>query len=435
MKDLSIFTFWALALLLAVQIPLAALLRSRLRSVSSQPQAAKAVSPEPTLPMATVILCLRGADPFLDDCLQGLVTQRYPNYRLQIVVDSREDSAWQVVEQTLKDLDSIQGLGLKQVQVSPLDIKHPTCGLKCSALIQAVSSLADDCEIVAFIDADTVPHSTWLRELAIPLADRTVGLTAGNRWYVPVENQWGSLVRYLWNSAAVAQMYLYTMPWGGSLALRRERFEQANLLERWKQALAEDVLLHSVMREQNLTVKFVPSLLMINREGCDLKSFTRWVSRQLVLVRLYHPYWWAIVGFTAMSSLMLGLAIGLLLSGVIAGQWQAAGLAAGGLALYLSGLVMLSLTIEHTVVQVAAARNEVIPKQSFSTLLKIVPAILLTQFVFSKAMFSAMRANVIEWRGIFYRIFSPWNIQLVKYQPYQTVESTLDRAASPVASL
>src|SRR5262249_33172047 len=49
------------------------------------------------LPPAAVILALRGADPSLVGCLTGLLRQDYPHYVVRIVIDSREDPAWNVV--------------------------------------------------------------------------------------------------------------------------------------------------------------------------------------------------------------------------------------------------------------------------------------------------------------------------------------------------
>src|ERR1043165_3087246 len=52
-------------------------------------------------PRACVILCLRGTDPFLKDCLTGLLHQDYPAYRARIIIDSETDPAWDVVHQRL----------------------------------------------------------------------------------------------------------------------------------------------------------------------------------------------------------------------------------------------------------------------------------------------------------------------------------------------
>ena len=56
-----------------------------------------------------------------------------------------------------------------------------------------------------------------------------MGVASGNRWYMPAEATAGSLVRYLWNAAAVVQMYWYGIAWGGSLAFKTKLLREAGL--------------------------------------------------------------------------------------------------------------------------------------------------------------------------------------------------------------
>jgi cellulose synthase/poly-beta-1,6-N-acetylglucosamine synthase-like glycosyltransferase len=423
MNELAIALFCTFLILLLIQIPFlvtfVATIRKHLSDVQRVTQEANDLSQD-LLPRTTVILCLRGADPFLSNCLQGLVSQNYPNYQVRIVVDSQEDPALDVVAKALDNLDR------KHVKISSLNFKYQTCSLKCSALIQAVSSLDDDCEVVALIDSDTVPHPTWLRELVVPLTDRKIGLTAGNRWYVPIKNQWGSLVRYLWNISAVLQMHFYAIPWGGSLAFRKERFQQLRLLERWQHTLSEDVILHSAMRELGLEIKFVPSLMMINREGCKLSDFIRWISRQLLMVKLYHSSWWEIVGYGVFSSLILVLLSILLLFSAATFQWHVLAWAVSGLAIYAIGLVSCICFLDREVRLLLAVRSEQIPILSLSTIAKIFLALPVAQFAFATSIILAMKIKTVEWRGIFYKIISPWNIRLVQYHPHRSLGAKVD---------
>ena len=71
--------------------------------------------------------------------------------------------------------------------------------------MQVVKSLDDSYEFIAQLDADTIPHRSWLRELAAALEGEHVGAASGNRWYMPTEPDCGSIVRYLWNAGAVVQ--------------------------------------------------------------------------------------------------------------------------------------------------------------------------------------------------------------------------------------
>ncbi|MGL5938778.1 MAG: hypothetical protein ACRC2S_00080 [Waterburya sp.] len=108
-------------------------------------------------------------------------------------------------------------------------------------------------------------------------------------------------------------MYLYQIPWGGSLAMKTELLRQTPLLKQWEHAFCEDTMLLTALQKLGLKLETVPSLIMVNREECDLQSFGRWVSRQLLNVRLYHPGWQPITIYGAVTTVIPLLAIVLLL--------------------------------------------------------------------------------------------------------------------------
>ncbi|MCA9269551.1 MAG: glycosyltransferase family 2 protein, partial [Planctomycetales bacterium] len=116
-------------------------------------------------PRATVIVALRGADPFLQDCLQAAMRQDYPDYQVLAIVDRADDPSWP----TLNKIAAEAPPGRLRADV--LRSPGATCSLKCSSLVQAIGQLDEACELVALLDADCVTHATWLRELAAPFAD------------------------------------------------------------------------------------------------------------------------------------------------------------------------------------------------------------------------------------------------------------------------
>jgi len=177
-------------------------------------------------PRTAVVVCLRGSDPFLADNLRAVLDQDYPDYSVHIVVDSPDDPAWDAVRKVVAQFDA------QRVRVTTLEERKETCSLKCSSIVQVVSRLDDSYEVVALADADTSPHRTWLKELVMAMADDDVGAATGNRWYMPSRSSVGAVERYLWNAAAVVQMFCYSVPWGGTLAIKREVFRKCNLLER-----------------------------------------------------------------------------------------------------------------------------------------------------------------------------------------------------------
>ena len=364
-------------------------------------------------PKVAVILCLRGPDPFLADCIRAILNQDYPTYELRVVVDSMDDPAWEVVAR------AVAGSGVQNVRVAQLTKRRETCSLKCSNLVQAVSDLDESFEVVALVDADTVPHTTWLRDLVAPFADPAVGATTGGRWYMPSEVSWGSLVRYWWNVAAVVQMYCYGIAWGGALAVKTEVFRQSDLLDRWSNALCEDTMLKTCLAELGLKVQFVPSLMMVNREGCDIAGYFGWVRRQLLTARLYHPLWPAVLGHGVLTFLGPLFALTVAVYAALAeSEWDTAVWALGGLVGYEVGLISTAFMLEASVRRIVRARGEPLPLPSTVAALKTVVALPFTQLIYALALAAAQCLSSVGWRGVLYRIDARRRIRLIEYRPF-----------------
>ena len=88
MTSLAVALFWLLALSIAAQAAMALRLFAALRKGRAAPAA------DAACPKAVVVLCLRGRDPFLDQCVRALLDQDYPRYDVRIVVDGPDDPAW-----------------------------------------------------------------------------------------------------------------------------------------------------------------------------------------------------------------------------------------------------------------------------------------------------------------------------------------------------
>lgn len=380
--------------------------------------------PDEQLPKTAVLLCLRGADPFLPDCLRSLLQQNYPQYDVKLIIDSEQDPAWQVVS------DTINQLGVTNYQISHLRSIRQTCSLKCSSLLQAISELDESYKVVALVDADTIVHPNWLRELVSPLHNPSVGATTGNRWYLPTGRYWGSLVRYIWNVSAIVQMYLYSIPWGGTLAIKTEVLQQTGLLEKWGQAFGEDTMIRSVLNQHNLQVKFVPSLIMLNQEETDLPSLRYWLQRQLMASRLYHPLWPAVVADTVFTILLPHLLIVVMVLAWFTGDGSTAVLAFLWYVIYILALVMLMIFLEMSIQPVIRAQDKPVIELSWPLIWKMIMGMPFTQWIYAIAMFRSFDMPTVHWRGVTYEVKGPWQIRLKQYHPYQTVDQPSDRQIS-----
>jgi cellulose synthase/poly-beta-1,6-N-acetylglucosamine synthase-like glycosyltransferase len=357
---------------------------------------------------AAVVLCVRGLDPFLVACLKGLFQQDYPAYDVWIVVDSIRDAAWPVVNRLVKRA------GNQNIHVLTLTDRLATSSRKIAGMLQAMSQIDSACEIVALLDSDTIPHSTWLRELAAPLGDPRIGVSSGNRWYMPAVPTAGSLVRYLWNAAAVVQMYWYKIGWGGSLAIQAKFLRQSDLRQRLAGAFGEDSTICRCACEHGYRIAFVPSLVMVNRETCDVRGVFGFLQRQMLTVRLHNPWWWAVVGHGIVTTATWGIcgllaAVAAATGGAGATAWLATELAA-----YWISMFALLVPLEWCARRIVRKRGETVAGWGARGWLRAAAAIPLAQIVHFAALAAALFARTHQWRGVRYQFYGASTVRVIE---------------------
>jgi cellulose synthase/poly-beta-1,6-N-acetylglucosamine synthase-like glycosyltransferase len=420
-----LLAYCILLLVLSISFFVQAILAWGYARVLSQFQ--RPLLPDAECPSAFVILCLRGGDPFLDQCLHGLLHLDYPNYRVLVVVDHPSDPSMPVIRAALHEHtnadpnDPHERSRRAELRILELESPLESCSLKCSSLLQAVSELPEGTEFVALLDADTIPHRTWLRELATALQPSDVGAATGNRWYMPNRLSLAATVRYLWNAAAIVQMYWYGIAWGGTLAIKTQTLRQAKMIEDWSQSLCEDTPIARELARTGQRLVFVPSLMMVNREDCRLRPLRRWVSRQLMLTRLYHASWPAVVfhGFNSIAILLLGWGWGVVM--LVLGEWAWALGIGGAMLLYQLGLMSLLPCIERQIERIARARDEDCSWRKGLQWHWLVRCVIATQVFYTWALLRALTDTAIEWRGIVYSILPAGGIQRGPYRPFRDI--------------
>lgn len=366
-------------------------------------------------PQVAVLLSLRGKDPWLEACLEGMARQVYRPFQLVVILDSPEDPAMAVIQKFRKQFPECP------TEIQILQEHLTTCSLKCNSLIQAVNSLDASFEIVAFLDSDIIPHPHWLEELVRPFQDSQVDFTTGYRWFLPASGSCGSWVRYIWNVASYVHVYLHGILWGGSCAVRREVLERLNLAEAWKTALSDDVVMTEKARRERCRIAWVPADLMVSQEACTLAFAYRWCSRQMLMIRLYSPVIWRrMMGMTLFVVLAQSLSFFLIYQAWRYQNTTAWWGAWGGLLFFWGMSLGMLLVLEKTARKNVQMYQKVDSWYGFFSLFRLVWAVPLTIFSFSLGIFQAYFARTIQWRGIRYRIFSgkPVSIERLNYTPF-----------------
>jgi cellulose synthase/poly-beta-1,6-N-acetylglucosamine synthase-like glycosyltransferase len=359
-------------------------------------------------------MALRGADPQLATSLHRILEQDYPDFTLHVIVDNVLDPAFPIVQQTSQEFGS-------RMDATVLTDRLATCGLQCSAFIQASKRIADDVEIIVTVDGDLTPHETWLKELVSPFRDPQIGATFGNRWFIPKDCTYGGLVRYLWNAAAVVPMAIFNIPWGGCFAIRRIVFDQSGMADKWSKAIVHDAPAQECLKQMGLKIHFVPCLMMVIRDNCSLRFCFDFIKRQLTWTRIYHSSWWVIVLHALVVCMLWMVAIAIAIYGIVKSDWNTAIVAGVGMTGYAAVMCSMVGMLEHSVRKSLARRKEFNCKwMNWSTLLKIPIAFVLAHAIHFIAVLLANQLQQVTWRGVTYRLRGPWDIELQTDGPFET---------------
>lgn len=363
-----------------------------------------------SLPRTAVLMGLKGTDPHLAEGLRRLLTQDYPDYEVRFVVDSVTDPAWGLVEQAIRDSKATHARIVEFRDIPENGIVNCTN----SKVVQALRELDDSFEVVAMADGDVVTSENWLREIVSPLVrDPEIGVSTGNRWFIPPRSTLGSLAAHLWNVAAISIMYHLSMPWGGCYAIRMSTVRRGGLIEKWAKVAALDMHTTDEMRHLGLKVHYVPSLMMVNRGTFSLPFAVNWIRRQLTWARLYNPAWPIIVLHTSVFvATMLAAAV---LGPVCyySGATSSALWAIGGLGSYLVMLTGLTGLMEVRIRARLRHGGQDVETYSWWTSIPVFFAIPITQLVQLIAVLQATFLKRVAWRGSILEINGPNDIRVV----------------------
>jgi hypothetical protein len=363
-----------------------------------------------------VMMCVRGCDPSLRGGLQRLLQQRFGRYDIHLVVDNQVDTAWKVAHEVKAEFDSQDRL-----QIHELVHRLPTCGLKCSSLIQGLDYLCPDTKYLLLTDSDVMTHPNWIADLVGPLeADAQLGLVCGTQWFEPpADSTWGALIRSSWNAGAMVLTIFFRNPWAGTIAMRVADLQNGHFSEVWRCSMVDDGPLSDLMNYLGKNIHFAPSLIMVNNENCTLGYAHSWVTRMLTWSRLYEPTFWIAVIHALFSNIvMLGLflSLGLALASL---HWQAASAAAVGL--IFSGLLSVAAYLISRKVALhscSLSDRELAPLTPIR-LVKLFGTVPVAQLIYLIAAIRASLTRRVCWRGIYYQIRSRDQVQMLGYEPYR----------------
>ncbi len=250
---------------------------SRLRSLDSYRPTGKAI----------LFVPCRGRDLGLAANLVALFEQDYDDYEIRFLVETPEDPVCRAIMRVAARYPD---------RVSRLVFtgKATDCGQKVHNLLRGTESLPEDVKYLAFADSDARPRSHWLRALVHRLSNDRIGATTGYRWFVPMRRTTPNLLVTSVN-ASLGMLLGSGNPnivWGGSWAIRHDRFEQLGVRDSWQKKLNDDLVVTGILRRARLRVEYEPACAVASPLNLNYSQMLGFARRQYLQARYYLPRCW-----------------------------------------------------------------------------------------------------------------------------------------------
>ena len=347
---------------------------------------------------ATVIAPCKGIDEGLEDNLLALVSQGYPEYEVIFVVDSESDPAVEVIEE-------ISRKDAKAAKKTRLVVAKPTTesSQKVENLREAVLHADERSEVFVFVDSDARVSSEWLWRLVAPLEKDSVGASTGYRWFISEPTTFASAIRSAWNASiasALGPKLESNFCWGGSMAIRRDTFEQIDMRERWRGTLSDDFAVTRAMKDAGLSIVHVPQALVPSFGSCSLRELFEFTNRQMKITHVNAQHLWLLSYFG--STVFIGvMSVSVLLAIFSAGfsRWEGV----------FTFVIVSLLSIGKSWLRLNAAKLALadrwpqVKRQWLgqNTLWLVTPVVFLINCI------AATVSRRLTWRGIKYELKSP----------------------------
>ncbi|BFH72691.1 glycosyltransferase family 2 protein [Sulfurisphaera javensis] len=216
---------------------------------------------------ASVIIPIKGLDVNLEDNVLSLLNQDYPAYEVIYVVDSYEDICVPILRKY-------------NVKIIKTEDVCSLCSGKIRAQLTGLKYAKG--EIIVFGDSDTWYPKYWLRELVKPLSNFVA--TTVFSWPKPYKLTLKNFIRAgFWTFGFESQAVGGTFLWGGSMAFRRDFFDDyviSELSKNW----CDDCTLTRIAKERG-KIGFVINAMPLNI--FDENDLINWSKRQMITVYLY----------------------------------------------------------------------------------------------------------------------------------------------------
>jgi len=353
-------------------------------------------------PRVAVLCPCKGMEPGLERNLVALTEFDHKNYEVYFILASASDPAYSTVKRVAETSRTKAHVIIAE--------KPQGCGEKVNNLRTAVQQLPAEVEVLVFADSDGRPSRGWLHHLVAPLADTRLGATTTMRWFFPNRNNLPTALLAAWNAPVVTMLSEKgkNFCWGGGTAIRRSVFDQANVLEEWKNSVSDDYSMTRALQNVSRPILFLPECLTPSFIETDFRGLFEFTNRQILITRVYaERVWLPALGVHLLYCLTLLFGLFLIVGNLIAGRPYFQFVTLAFLPVLLSA-IRGALRVAAVTELLPASRAQIMGEAWIYIVLNAAaPFLYLVNFT------NSLLTRRVQWRGVQYELISPQETRIL----------------------
>lgn len=221
----------------------------------------------------------------------GIITHNRKNQLLQLLrtlhsqIKNKKNIAIYVLENGSHDIVQQE---LPSDQVTLVNLPKASIPIARNFIFNATKPYAQK---LVFIDDDCLPNKDWVRRLEEISFQRNVAAVQGKVISIPKENIYAQVTGALydqWIDSFVDSEYLREILDTKNIVLNLKIFKRHKKLFDEKVGFASDVVLAQMLKRNNFSVLYLPSLIVFHQERTRLLDFLQHRFRLSVSYRLQH---------------------------------------------------------------------------------------------------------------------------------------------------
>ena len=353
-------------------------------------------------PRVAVLCPCKGIEPGLETNLVALTEFDQKNYEVFFILASASDPAASIVKRVASGT---------RVKSHVVIAGNPAgCSEKVNNLRAAIEQLPEEFEVLVFTDSDGRPGKSWLHHLVAPLGDARIGATTTMRWMIPKSSNLPTALLAAWNAPLVTMLgeKHKNFCWGGGTAIRRTAFDQAHVLDAWRNSASDDYSMTRALEATGHSIVFIPECLTLSYVETDFHGLLEFTNRQILITRVYAEKLWTPAAATHLLYCLTMICGVLLILGNIVAQRPAFHLVTLTFLPALLSAIRGAIRLLGVTDAVPGGRSLIMGQAWIYVVLGV-----FISFLYVANFANSLITRKIRWRGIRYELVSPEQTRIV----------------------